>query len=397
MHVLFVHGNFPAQFGHIAVRLIELEGWTCTFVSETEPGTHAGIRKIRYRPDEHGPVARYTFSRAFEDDVRHAAGIYQALQPLGDALRPDLIVGHAGLGPTLFLPELYPDVPIITYLEDYYDPARAPDRFRSEWPPGEGDRLRARAQTATTLLQLEQAAAGWTPTRFQRDLLPPVYHPKVHVIHDGIDSDFWRRPEGHDDTLGSPRVVTYVSRALEPLRGFDIFMRVAKRIYTEFPDVVFHIAGTDAEGYGDELRQIPEATFREHVLNQDDYDLARFRFLGWVRPEALVQILSMSDLHITLTVPIVLSWSMLNAMACGCVVLASDTEPVREVIRDGENGLLRDLFDVDALADAALEVLKDPHAFRDLGIEAERTISERFSLRAVLPHLIDFFGETARR
>jgi glycosyltransferase involved in cell wall biosynthesis len=189
------------------------------------------------------------------------------------------------------------------------------------------------------------------------------------------------------------RVVTYVSRGLEAMRGFDIFMKVAKRVYESMDDVVFLVVGADRVAYGGDLNRIGEASFREHVLKQDSYDLERIRFLGLVRPEVLVQVLSLSDLHIYLTAPFVLSWSMLNAMACARVVLGSDTAPVREVIRDGENGLLRGFFDVEALTSAAIDVLKRPEAFRELGDAARRTVQERFALEVVVPQMLGLYEE----
>src|SRR5262249_21976016 len=153
---------------------------------------------------------------------------------------------------------------------------------------------------------------------------------------------------------------TYVSRGFESMRGFDIFMKAAKRIYQQYPDVVFIVVGSDRICYGGDEKHIRHRTFREHVRAQDEYDLSKFLFAGMVPPRALVDILSLSDLHIYLTVPFVLSWSLLNALACGCTVLASDTAPVREVIQDGSNGLLADFFDVDGLVDKGVAVLKDP-------------------------------------
>jgi glycosyltransferase involved in cell wall biosynthesis len=190
-------------------------------------------------------------------------------------------------------------------------------------------------------------------------------------------------------------MVTYVARGFEAMRGFDIFMRVAKRICDARPDVVFMVIGSDEVVYGNDLEHIVGGSLREHVLRQDDYDLDRIRFLGWLPREQVVNVLSLSDLHVYLTTPFVLSWSLLNAMACGCTVLGSDTEPVREVIEDGTNGLLRDFFDVTALADAALEVLDEPARFRHLGEAAERTIHERYALSIVIPTLRSFYAEIA--
>jgi glycosyltransferase involved in cell wall biosynthesis len=154
---------------------------------------------------------------------------------------------------------------------------------------------------------------------------------------------------GGRDLPESARIVTYVSRGFESMRGFDIFMRAAKRIYQRYPEVLFVVVGSDRICYDGDEKHIRHRSFREHVLAQDDYDLPKFVFTGLVPVPTLVDLLSLSDLHIYLTVPFVLSWSLMNALACGCTILASDTEPVREVIVDDEHGLLVDFFDVEAL------------------------------------------------
>ena len=168
-------------------------------------------------------------------------------------------------------------------------------------------------------------------------------------------------------------------------------MRTAKRIYQRFPDVVFVVVGSDRICYGGDEKHIRHKTFREHVLAQDNYDLSRFVFTGLVPTSTLVDILSLSDLHIYLTVPFVLSWSVLNALACGCTVLASNTAPVREVITDGLNGLLADFFEVDELSEKAVAVLKDPPAYRPLGEDGMAMIQDRYALSVTLPKLIRWF------
>jgi glycosyltransferase involved in cell wall biosynthesis len=396
VHVLFVHRNFPAQFGYLAGELARRNGWRCTFVSETEPGEAAGIEKIQYRLSGDGGEHGYLLTRVIEEDVRHAAAVYERLKPLRDSLRPDLIVGHSGLGPTLFLPDLFPATPLISYFEDFYKPRRSAMEFRTDWPVSEKGRLGARVVNATVLLDLEYCTAGYTPTRFQHGLLPAAYAGKVRVLHDGIDTNFWRRRENVPprSAFSSPRIVTYVSRGLETLRGFDIFMKIAKLVYETYPDVVFFVVGGEEAAYG-EMKRLPEKSFKEHVLNQDQYDLEKIQFLGILAPEVLVQILSMSDLHIYLTAPFALSWSLLNAMACGCVVLASDTAPVSEVITSGHNGILRDFFDVEGFADVAVGVLRDPQSYRDLGTAAVRTVREGYDMDVALPGMTSFYEEVA--
>jgi glycosyltransferase involved in cell wall biosynthesis len=327
-----------------------------------------------------------------------------------------LIVGHSGFGSTLFLRELYPKTPIINFFEYYYIPHDKDSDmdFRKDlgWPTSELKYLRSRCRNAMILLDLQTCQAAYTPTEFQKSRFPAEYQPKLETIFDGVDRSVYH---GHEETLRPPlgqrgmrriagvdvppdtRVVTYVSRGFESMRGFDVFMKAAKKIYQQFPNVLFIVIGTDKIAYGgDEEFVAPHKTFKQWTLAQDQYDLSKFRFVGRVNPIDLGKALAAGDLHIYLTVPFVLSWSMMDAMSCGAVVLGSDTAPVREMIRDGENGLLADFFDPDGLAAKAIQVLRDPDAARPLGRAAERNIVESYSLESVLPRMLDLYQRAAR-
>jgi len=396
MRILFVHQNFPAQFGHIARHLIRTRGWQCDFVSETAAGTWDGVRKIQYKTGGGARATTHYFSRTFENAVWHAQAVYQACEAKLDQA-PDLIIGHSGFGSTVFLPELFPDVPIINYFEYYYRPHGSDMDFRPDFAAEPRDFLRARARNAMILLDLQTCRAGYSPTQFQRGRFPEEYRPKIEVVFDGIDTEVFHRRQQVPRVIAgreipaSTRIVTYVSRGFESMRGFDIFMRAARLIAREYPDVLFIVVGSDRICYGGDAKHIRHGTFREHVLASDDYDLSKFVFTGLVPVSTLVDILSLSDLHVYLTVPFVLSWSLMNALACGCTVLASNTAPVVEMISDGENGLLVVFFDVEGLARRAVDVLRDPSAFRPLGERAATRIAERYALGVTLPSLVDLF------
>jgi glycosyltransferase involved in cell wall biosynthesis len=247
------------------------------------------------------------------------------------------------------------------------------------------------------LLDLENCTLGYSPTRWQRDRLPALFYEKVRVIFDGIDTQLWRPLRGAPRRLGERsfpeevRIVTYVSRGMEAMRGFDLFMKVAKRLCDRRKDVVFLIAGQDRVCYGGDEKVTGGKSFKEWVLAQDDYDLSRFIFLGLLPPPVLAQLFQLSDLHIYLTVPFVLSWSLMNALACGTTVLASDTAPVREMIEPGRNGLLADFFDVEGMAETARHVLDAPGDFKHLGAAGVEMIRDRYSLDVCLPQMLDLY------
>jgi glycosyltransferase involved in cell wall biosynthesis len=410
MHVLYVHQNFPAQFGHIAWHLSRQPGLKCTFISETPAGMVENVEKIQYKRTGGATHQTHFCSRTFENAIFNCDAVYNALHARPD-IQPDLIVGHSGFGSTLFLRDLYPKTPIINLFEYYYRP-RHPESdmgFRQDlgWNLPEIFFMRARARNAMILLDLENCSLGYCPTAFQRSTFPEKYHPKIDVIFDGVERSVYH---GYNESLRPPvasrttrniagvdvpastRVITYVSRGFESMRCFDLFMRTAKLIYQQYPDVLFFVVGADRVAYGGDETFLPQGTtFKQWTLASDNYDLTRFHFLGTILPQQLAVLLASTDLHIYLTVPFVLSWSMMDAMSCGAVVLGSDTAPVKEMIRDGENGLLANLFDSEALAEKALRVLQNPDTFRPLGRSAEQLIDQNYSVQSILPRMLALY------
>jgi glycosyltransferase involved in cell wall biosynthesis len=433
MHILFVHKEYPGQYGHIARQLAGRYGYQCTFVFNRLPSRvqRAKDAARAARPTEPPPVYMVTTSSLlgsalpdpmehgvrlvqyetrgasnqtnhcglhFEIAMWHAEAVYEAMRARPD-VRPDVIVGHSGFGTALYLADLY-DRPLVSYCEWYYRTRDSELDFRREFPPNDLAVRTSRAHNATTLLNLDASAAGISPTDWQRSRFPAEYRPKIESIFDGIDRSFWRRRSPPRVVSGRPipvgvKVVTYVSYGFEASRGFDIFMRVAKRICDARDDVIFLMVGSDHIYYGHDLSYIRASSFREHVLSQDVYDLDRFLFTGQVSEDQLVDILSLSDLHVYLTVPFVLSWSLMDALACGCTVLASDTPPVREMIRHEENGLLAEFFDVDGLTNQALRALADPEKYRPLARAGTEMIDERYSLDIMLPKSKEFYDRIA--
>jgi glycosyltransferase involved in cell wall biosynthesis len=397
MHILFVHQNFPAQFGHIADYLAKHHGFRCTFVSEKPAGRAGNIERIQYRIQGGATPQNHYCSRTFENAIWHTHAVYEALKARPD-IQPDLIVGHSGFGSTLFLRELY-RCPIVNYFEYFYRPTQSDMDFRPDFPTRELDCLRARARNAMLLLDLENCDLGYSPTQWQRDRLPRLFHDKVRVIFDGVDTQLWKPLPKSPRCLGGRtfpddvRIVTYATRGMESMRGFDIFMKMAKKLCDRRKDVLFLIAGEDRVCYGGDEKVTGQKSFKEWVLAQDNYDLSRFMFLGLVPPPVLAQLFALSDLHVYLTVPFVLSWSLMDALACGATVLASNTAPVREMIEHGQNGLLADFFDVDGLAETADRVLNAPQEYKHLGAAGVGMICSRYSLEVCLPRMLDLYRE----
>jgi glycosyltransferase involved in cell wall biosynthesis len=440
MHILFIHKVFPAQFGHIARYLVQKEGVQCTYVCERLPTTMSGMGPVQYTPDfasgtqlgrvaaqppaqqyfplapapqppqptdrlvegirvlEYEPVAQDTIG--FDNQIVRGHTVFQLLRTHPE-IKPDLVVGSSIYASSMYLPELY-DCPVLNYFDYYYQRHDSYVDFRPEFPPSPFDVCRARAHNGLVLLDLRACAAGYSPTEWQRNLFPKEYRSKISTIFDGIDRSVWQRRSVPRQIGGRPpiplqtRIVTYVARGLEAMRGFDIFMKVAKRICDLRRDVVFVVVGSENFYHGADLNYIKAKSFLEHVLQQDNYDLSRFIFAGRVPSVQLSEILSLSDLHFYLTAPFVLSWSLFNALACGCVVLGSNTAPVREVIQHEHNGILTDFFDVDGLTKYALRILDNPAQFRPLASAGIKLIEEKYALESTMPRMLELYRRTIK-
>ncbi len=338
------------------------------------------LEKIQYKTAGGATRQTHFCSRTFENAVWHTDGVYRALLNRPD-IEPDLIVGHSGFGSTLFLRELFPTVPTINLFEYYYNghDAESDMTFRHDlaWPTEPEKFLRSRSRNAMILLDLQNCQIGYCPTPFQRSRFPSEYAGKLRVLFDGIDTDVWHP---RDNALRPPaagreartlcgvplpakaKVVTYCTRGFESMRGFDLFMRAVRRITQARDDVHVFIFGTDRVAYGGDEQHTGGKTFKQWTLDHDDvrgFDSSRVHFLGRRPPTELAEAFAASDAHLYLTVPFVLSWSLMNAMACGAPVVAGDTAPVRDVVADGQTGMLVDFFDPAALAERTLEVLAD--------------------------------------
>ena len=421
MHVLFVHPNYPAQFGHVGRHLAEREGWRCTFVSETPAGSATvgerggTIEKLQYKLRGGATKQNHFCTRTFENAVWHTQGVYDALLARPD-IEPDLIVGHSGFGSTLFLRELFPAVPVVNLFEYFYrghgEESDMTFRHDLAWPVEPVKFLRSRCRNAMILLDLDNCQLGYCPTPFQRSRFPAEYAGKLRVLFDGIDTDVWHprarsafatgvRPARTLAGVALPagaKVVTYCSRGFESMRGFDLFMRAVRRITTARDDVHVLIFGTDRIAYGGDEEHTGGKTFKQWTLELDDvrgYDSSRVHFVDRRPPGDLAEAFAASDAHLYLTVPFVLSWSLINAMACGAPVVCGDTAPVRDAVTHEETGLLADFFDPEVLAESTLRVLDDRDLASRLGANAAALVRERYAMDVVLPAMTEMYAEAA--
>lgn len=386
MKILFVHQNCPGQFKHLAPALAAREGWDVRFLTRPGKPDVAGVTKIEYDLARQPGDQTHRYVRTLEAAVLYGQATARAAEKLRQTgFVPDVIVGHAGWGETMYLKDVFPTARLLGYFEYYYRAYGSDVDFDPNHRIGLDERARIRTKNAAQFISLEAADWGVTPTLWQKAQLPREFHGKISVIHEGIDTATVVPGEHTAITLPSgvrlsraDEVVTYVARNLEPYRGFPSFMRAAEEICRRRPAAQLLVVGGDGVSYG---RPLPDGqSYREKALAEVDIDPARVHFLGRLPYEQYLKVLQVSAVHVYLTYPFVLSWSMLEAMASECVVVGSDTRPVLEIIRDGENGLLVDFYDPAGIADRVDQVLDHEDRMAATRTRARRTIVRRYSL-----------------
>ncbi|MBF0372931.1 MAG: glycosyltransferase family 4 protein, partial [Alphaproteobacteria bacterium] len=368
MRILFVHQSFPAQYKHLVRHFADQPGNEVVVMRQKTGRVVEGVRTIIYEPAAEGATSGDRYVKLVEPALRNANAVLEEAWKLQrSGFRPDIMIGHNAWGETLFLKEVWPDTPLLSYFEFFYRPYGADLGFDPEFPPGRDSRAHSRIMNTTNLLGLQAADWGQSPTRWQRQQFPETFHSRISVIHDGIDTNTvvpWptRRlslPNGRELTR-QDEIVTYVSRSLEPYRGFHTFMRALPEILRRRPRAQVLVVGAEGVSYGPSLSD--GRSFKAALLaeQKSGIDLSRVHFLGHVTYEQFLAILQISSVHIYLSYPFVLSWSMLEAMSAGCLVVGSATPPVQEVIQHGVNGLLADFFSPAEIAARVEEVFSHP-------------------------------------
>jgi glycosyltransferase involved in cell wall biosynthesis len=410
MKILMIHQNFPGQFKFLAPALAQQGNQIVAMtLQKTEPRVEAGIRVRPYAITRGTTQGIHPWVADFETKVIRAEACFRAALALkAEGFSPDVIIAHPGWGETLFLKEVWPDAVLGIYCEFFYHAKGADVGFDPEFistDPGEICRLRLK--NLNNLLHFEAADAGLSPTQWQASTFPEPFRSRISVVHDGIDTDAIKPNPQVSLTLNSSlvltkndEVITFVNRNLEPYRGYHIFMRALPELLRRRPNAHVLIVGGDDVSYGAKpggdrkWKDIFAAEVRPQI---SDSDWARVHFLGKIPYNHFIPLLQLSTVHVYLTYPFVLSWSLLEAMSAGCAIVASDTQPLHEAIRHDDTGRLVNFFDQAALTNEICSLLDAPLVRVRLGASARAFARAAYDLRRVcLPRQLEWVESLGR-
>lgn len=391
MNILLVHPNCPGQFVYLAPFLAKDPKNKVIFLTKSNTVNMPQVQIGLYKTTRAVTQGVHGYLPPMEEAVLEGQAVFRAAYALKEqGFVPDVILGHTGWGSLLYLKDLYPEVPIIGYFEWYYHALHSDAQWWKDEKMDINDILRVRTKNAHHLLSLEACDAGYTPTAWQHEQFPGVYKPMLKVIHDGVDTKFLCPNDQTKlvledialDLSKCEEIVTYVSRGFEAYRGFPQFMDAIRILLQRRPKAHVVIVGNDRTCYG--AKADDGKSYKEIEVEKGGYDEARVHFVGPRHRKDYLKVLQASNAHVYLTRPFVLSWSMLEAMAVGCPLVASATPPVEEVVEDGVNGLLANFRSPEHIALRIEELLDDRTLAKRLGEKARETILARYELNRQL-------------
>jgi len=412
MKILFIHQNFPGQFKHLAPALAAAEhDCTALTLKVKEETAWNGVRVLPYSLPQRPAQQLHPWLIDLDSKVTRGEACWRAARALADGgYAPDLILAHHGWGESMFLRDLWPAARMALYCELYHQAGYPHLDFDPEFASGEADvqPLRIRMKNLGNHLHFPVAEAGISPTAFQADTFPDAFRSRITVCHDGIDTgraapdpQVTLRLKGHPEFSRDDEIITFINRNLEPYRGYHVFMRTLPNLLQARPHARVIIVGGDETSYGGAppKGKTWKQIFREEVADRmmpDDW--RRVHFLGRIPYDQFIRVLQIARVHVYLTYPFVLSWSLMEAMSCGAAIVASDTAPVREVIAHDQTGRLVDFFDRKALLREVCDLLDSDETRIRLGAAARALMVARYDLKTIcLPRQMAWVDETMQR
>ena len=401
MNILFIHQNFPGQFGRLTAHMAAQPDCRLVCLGEQKKNKNVripGAEVYWYKSPSGAGKDTHHYLRGLEANVRRGQTVYRACRKLrDDGFTADVVYVHPGWGESLYVKDVFPKARVICFYEFYYGSSSRDFNFDPEFPAQEDDYPKVRTKNATHQLTFDGCDIGLSPTEWQKAQFPDYFRDRIRVVHDGIDTDLVKPDpatvvslNGVGELSAKDEVVTFCNRNLEPYRGFHSFMRALPEILRRRPNCRALLIGDDGVSYG---KRLPDGeTYKKRYLAETGPELgenlSRVHFLGRIPYSVYLSILRISSVHVYLTYPFVLSWSSMESMAAGCLVVGSDTPPVREVLAHGETGFLVDFFDPAAIAEQVVEVLERREELAPMRVAARERIVQNYDCKTVcLPKL----------
>lgn len=386
--ILFIHQNFPAQFGAIGGWLSK-QGWDVTFATARTEDINPGYRILKFKNHRDVSKGIHRYLVGTEQAVIAGQGFARtAIEAAKAGYRPDIVMAHSGWGVGTFAKDVWPDAKFIPYVEWWYR-WPAVDRSQHDLPSKEpvDERARTRVRNTPMLLDLMAADQILCPTQFQADQFPEIWRDKITVLHDGIDTDLIVPGERDKSILAKHKIpvdaeiVTYVARGMEPQRGFPEMMRAASILQKKRPNLNMVIVGKDRIAYGNKSAS---ESWKDKLLSELPFDHSRLHFTGLLPRSDLNRVFQMSDAHLYLSVPFVLSWSSLEAMSAGCHLVAADNAPVHEFMEDGKTATLVDPYVPQKIAEGVEKALDDKERAKSIRTAARQQIVQDLDAKTVI-------------
>ncbi|TNE36776.1 MAG: glycosyltransferase [Alphaproteobacteria bacterium] len=400
MRILFLHNNFPAQYRHVATHLARNKENQVVFASLRAPFKIPGVTNVVYKPHRDANENTHHYLRSMETAVLNGqVTLRVCLELKRRGFIPDVVCSHSGWGNSLYIRDAFPNARILNYFEWFYHGEGSDADFLKSAALTLDDAARIRTKNAPILLDLAQCDWGQVPTSFQASQFPEIFHPKLSILHDGVETDFFKpdpaapRQIGNLDLSDAAEILTYATRGMEPYRGFPEFMRAAALLMKKRPTLHVLVIGEDRVVYG---RKLPEGeSWGRRMVEELKPDPERLHFTGPLTYREYVRALQFSTVQAYLTVPFVLSWSVIESLACGAIIVGSDTAPVKEVIRHGKNGFLAPFHDHEAFAGQIEWALDNAGDLEKIRASARQTVLDHYALDKLLPHHLRLIRDVA--
>lgn len=385
-------------------------------MQKIETAVWQGVQIVPYTSTKSSTPRVHPWVGDFETKIIRAEACFRAaLEMKADGFTPEIIVAHHGWGESLFLKEVWPLAKLGIYCEFFYHSHGTDVNFDPEFPsPDPGEACRVQLKNLNNLLHFEVADAGISPTHWQASTFPEPFKNQITVIHDGIDTNAvapnpavsltLKKANGEDLILTrNDEVITFVNRNLEPYRGYHTFMRALPDLLRQKPNARVLMVGGDDVSYGarPDEKKYGSSKWKDVFINEvrsqiSDQDWQRVHFLGHIPYQFFIPLLQLSTVHVYLTYPFVLSWSLLEAMSVGCAIVASDTQPLKEAVIHNETGLLVSFFDPSALVENVVQLLDNPSERKRLGENARKFAQRNYDLQKIcLPRQIEWVTNLA--